>query len=133
MKGSRLIAVYQIWNESQYLEESLKSIRDKVDLIVIVDGAFKKFRHKVPWSTDGTIEIAKRYVDILIETKKPWKNEVTKRNQYLIGKPGDFYLVMGGHEMWSGNLTPPFATCSLKSIQIVNCRGDVPSWMISII
>jgi len=110
----RLIACYNIYNEAQYLEESLKSIRDKVDLIVVVDGAYKKFPHKIPWSTDGSLEIARRYTPYVIERDRAWESEIAKRNAYLIGSVGDIYLVIDGHEIWSGDLTPPFGNYRIK-------------------
>ena len=109
-----LIAVYNVYNEAQYFEESLKSLKNKADKIIVVDGAYRKFPHTIPWSTDGSIEIAKKYADKVIETKKPWKSEIFKRNQYLIGVPGDIYLVIDGHEIWSGDLTLPFGNYRIK-------------------
>ena len=110
----KIIAVYSVFNEGQYLEESLKSIRDYVDKIVIVDGAYRKFPHKFPFSTDGTLRIAKKYADIIIETSKAWRSEIFKRNQYLAGEPGDIYFQIDGHEIWSGKLIPPFGNYRVK-------------------
>jgi len=108
------IAVYSVYNEAQYLEKSLKSIRDKVDFIIVIDGAYKKFPHKYPFSTDGTLKIAYKYADKVIETGEAWKSEVIKRNQYLIGEPGDVYIQIDGHEIWSGKLIPPFGNYRIK-------------------
>ena len=108
------IAVYSVYDEIQYFEESLKSIRDKVDLIVVIDGAYKKYPHKYPFSTDKTLLVANKYADKVIETAEPWKSEIIKRNQYLIGKPGDIYLQLDGHEIWSGDLTPPFGNYKIR-------------------
>lgn len=110
----RLIAVYNTFNEAQHLEESLKSIRDQVDFIVIVDGAYQKFPHEFPYSTDGTLKIARKYADKIIETTKPWKSEIFKKNHYLIGELGDFYFHIGGHEIWFGELKPPFGNYRVK-------------------
>jgi len=92
----------------------LKSVRDKVDLIVLVDGPYAKFPHQFPYSTDGTIEIAKKYVDILKTQAKAWPSEIFKRNQYLVGEPGDIYLVIDGHEIWTGSFIPPFGNYRIK-------------------
>jgi len=108
------IACYNVYNEAEFLEESLKSIRNKVDLIVAVDGAYKKFPHEFPFSTDGTLAIAKKYADKVIENSEAWESEIFKRNQYLIGKSGDIYLVIDGHEIWTGDLIPPFGNFRIK-------------------
>ena len=110
----RLIACYSVFNEAQHLKESLKSIKDKVDFIIVVDGAYENFPHQFPFSTDKTLAIAKKYADKVIETSEAWKSEILKRNQYLIGKPGDVYLQIDGHEIWSGDLTPPFGNYRIK-------------------
>jgi hypothetical protein len=99
-----IIACYNVFNEARHLEESLKSLRDKVDLIVVVDGAYKKFAHKNSFSTDGTLEIAKRYADHLFLMAEV--SEIEKRNRYLIGIPGDVYIQVDGHEIWRGEIDP---------------------------
>ena len=108
-----LYICFNIYNEAEYLEEALKAVKGK-GKIVIVDGAYKKFPHQIPYSTDGSLEIAKKYTDIIIETKEPWQSEIFKRNQYLIGKEGDTYLVIDGHEIWKGDLTAPFGNYRIK-------------------
>jgi glycosyltransferase involved in cell wall biosynthesis len=112
-----LIACYNVYNEAAYFEESLERIRKKVDYIIVVDGAYKKFPHNVPYSTDGTIEIAEKYADRIVETAYPWPSEIEKRNQYLIGKKGDTYLVMDGHEVWVGDLKRPFGDYKIRTVR----------------
>jgi hypothetical protein len=121
----KLIACYSVYNEAKYLEESLKSIKGKVDYIVVVDGAYKNFPHIKPYSTDDTIKIARRYADqVILNPMKPnsiaelsWENQIQKRNKYLIGDPGDVYLAIDGHEIWYGELSPPFGNCRIKTIK----------------
>ncbi len=111
----KLIACFNVYNEAEYFEEALLSIKGKVDKIVVVDGAYKKFPHEFPYSTDRTIEIALKYADQFIGSgNKPWKSEIVKRNQYLIGKPGDLYLIIDGHEIWTGDFIPPFGNYRIK-------------------
>jgi len=112
----KLIAVYSVFNEAQYLEESILSIKNKVDTIVVVDGAYKKFPHnpKNFQSTDGTLAIANKYSDILITFPKAWPSEIYKRNKYLVGKPGDIYIQLDGHEIFTGELIPPFGNYRMK-------------------
>lgn len=102
-----IIACYNVFNEVKHLEESILSLRDKVDLIVVVDGAYKNFKHDSCYSTDGTLDIAKKYAHHLFLT--PDASEIQKRNRYLIGIPGDIYLQVDGHEVWKGELDPTIA------------------------
>lgn len=147
-----IIACYNVYNEAAYLEESILSLRDKVDGIVIVDGAYKKFPHKSPESTDGTIEIARKYADVFIPcgrkrigftpwglewnkrrqvfgairrerlAPEPWKSEIEKRNEYLSGREGDVYLVVDGHEIWRGELDPTIV--GNWRIKVKRAEGD---------
>jgi hypothetical protein len=101
------IAAYNIFNEAQYLEESLKAIKPYVDYIVVIDGAYKNYPHKKAWSTDGSTDIASRYADMVIIPTEAWPSEIYKRNQYLIGHLGDTYIVLDGHEIWEGDFRFP--------------------------
>ena len=105
---------FSVYNESQYLEEALRSVKGK-GKIIVVDGAYKKFPHRNPFSTDGTLRIADKYADIIITFPKAWPSEIYKRNKYLMGKPGDFYLQMDGHEIWKGELKKPFGNYRIET------------------
>lgn len=99
-----LIGVVSFYNEIQFLERCLRSLRGKADFIVGIDGAYISFPHDKPWSTDGTIELARKYADKVITTEKAWESQIVKRNQYLIGKEGDWYLMIDGDEEIAGSL-----------------------------
>ena len=71
--------------------------------MVVVDGAYISFSHDKPWSTDGTIEISQKYADEVITTNRAWESQIVKRNQYLVGKDGDWYLMIDGDEELAGN------------------------------
>ena len=92
------------YNEIFLLESCLQKIRSKVDHITFVDGAYKEFPHKIPWSNDGTLDIAKELCDEVIECTEPWPDEIIKRNQYLTGAPGDWYFVLDCDEMFVGDI-----------------------------
>ena len=100
------IACYNVYNEREHLPESVASVYDKVDRIIFVDGRYKGFYDDKPaWSTDGTLKWlrdAKNDPDgkfEVITTKKPWKKQAHKRSAYLLGKEGDIYLQIDGHEV----------------------------------
>jgi hypothetical protein len=86
------------------LERTLRSIRPFVDRLIAIDGPFAKFPHDTVQSDNDHLEMLKRFADHVIVTQVPWKTEVCKRNQYLRGKDGDWYLVVDADEELVGNL-----------------------------
>jgi glycosyltransferase involved in cell wall biosynthesis len=80
-------------NEEQFLEKCLKSIKDYVDEIIIVDTG----------STDSTVEIAKRFTDKVYF--HPWENSFSKaRNQALQYAKGDWiFQIDGDEELMAGS------------------------------
>lgn len=103
-----IIAVINTYNDKDHIEKTLQSVKGKVDKIVVVDGAYADFPHDVPYSTDGTLDIAKKYADVLIEcpNQKAWHDEMVKRSAYLIGNEGDWYLMIDADELFEGDLEP---------------------------
>ncbi len=51
----KIIACINVFNEVEFLPGCVESLVG-IDEIHIVDGAYKDFPHKKPWSTDGTVE-----------------------------------------------------------------------------
>lgn len=80
-------------NEDAFLDQCLKSIKDYVDEIIIVDTG----------STDGTVEIARRFTDKLYF--HAWENSFSKaRNQSIAYATGDWIFIMDAdEEMLAGN------------------------------
>jgi glycosyltransferase involved in cell wall biosynthesis len=96
------------YDEKDFIEACIEHLIDKVDRIVAVDGAYKKFPHDQPFSTDGTLEIINELqakypgrIEV-IENDKAWDNEVDKRNAYLVGQDGDYYIAIDCDEMAEG-------------------------------
>ena len=74
-------------NEEAFLEQCLKSIKDYVDEIIIVDTG----------STDRTVEIAERFTDKIYF--HAWENSFSKaRNQSLAYATGDWIFIMDADE-----------------------------------
>ena len=101
-----LIGCVNVFNEEASLRRCLLSLRGGVDRLVVVDGAYRGFPHEKPFSTDGTCAIAAEFADEVIEADAAWTDEIVKRNQYLVGKSGDYYLVVDADEEFSGAMPP---------------------------
>jgi len=74
-------------NEEENLEKCLSLARPHVDEIVVVDTG----------STDGTVEIARRYADVFEEIEWPGSFSVA-RNHSLELASGDYILILDGDE-----------------------------------
>ncbi|MBX2819995.1 MAG: glycosyltransferase family 2 protein [Rhodothermaceae bacterium] len=74
-------------NEEENLEKCLSLARPHVDEIVVVDTG----------STDGTVDIAKRYADVFEEIEWPGSFSVA-RNHSLELASGDYILILDGDE-----------------------------------
>ena len=131
-----MYACYIVFNAEQTLEESLNSIVPYVEKVVIIDGAFRDYPHKFPYSTDQTKEIAVKVCGeklIWIDCgAKAWIGQVTKRNEYLKHVPiGEWFIVIDADEVLKGNLRYAFRTAlrhdranyyTCLGIKIVNFR-----------
>ncbi|MHA2312696.1 MAG: hypothetical protein ACXADF_14490 [Candidatus Thorarchaeota archaeon] len=98
----RVIGHVSFFNEADNILRCLESIIDFCDVIVCIDGAYKRFPHEEPYSTDGSIELIQEFMKtipaskqfVLREVEEPWDTEVAKRNIFLeYGVPGDWYLI----------------------------------------
>ena len=91
-----MIACVVFYNDIN--ETLLMDLSTKVDTIIAVDGAYKDFPHVKPFSTDGSIETAKKYATV-VETDKAWETQVDKRNAYLDLVPeGESFIVIDTDE-----------------------------------
>ncbi len=86
-QGPLISACMIVKNEEHFLPQCLRSIRDLVDEIVIVDTG----------STDNTIQIAERFGARIY--RHPWENDFSKhRNQSLSYAKGDWIFVIDADE-----------------------------------
>jgi len=72
-----------VFNDAGWLEKCLKSLQGKVKAIVVVDGAYEGFPHERPYSTDGTIELAREFADVVVTNNTAWESETIKRHHYI--------------------------------------------------
>jgi len=106
-----IIAVVIVFNEERLLPGCLESVHERVERMVVVDGAYEHFPHEMPWSTDATREIAWCYgaewipcpVDV-DGAPRAWHTQVEKRTAYLVGEEGDWYLHVDADERLIGEL-----------------------------
>jgi glycosyltransferase involved in cell wall biosynthesis len=102
-------------NEEVFLDQCLKGVKDFVDEIVIVDTG----------STDGTVEIARRYTDKVYF--HPWEGSFSQaRNQALGYATGDWIFQIDGDE----ELVPGSGE---KLREAVGNAGDADAFHVNII
>lgn len=123
----------------ELLEACLSSLHGKVDTIITIDGPFKDFTHKSILSTDGCLEIAKKYSNKVITAKKAWESQIEKRNAYLTLKnENDIYFIIDADEVYEGeslkqliksdyaiNVFTPSSNLDNKQIRIFKHRQDI--------
>jgi len=124
----KTIACVIAYQEERMLPGCLESVAGQVDEIVVVDGAYARFPHEVPYSTDKTVEIALAYGARVIDCPegKPWPNQVVKRTAYLVGEEGDWYLHIDADERLVGVL--PVPQNGMHYAFHIFSRGGVASW-----
>jgi len=104
-KINRTVACIIYYNEIQNIERCLKSINNKFDYIIAIDGAYKEFPHDNFLSTDGSTEMAKRYCSRVIIPEREWKDEIEKRNEYMKQLCyGDFVVIIDADEEMINNI-----------------------------
>ena len=103
----------------ELLRACLESLRNQVDQILCIDGAYKDFPHKEPYSTDGCLQIAKELADEVIECSTPWENQIVKRNAYLTASKSfkGYLLIIDADEMIQGSF-PNAGSCPEYSIEL---------------
>lgn len=55
----RVIACLSVYNEEVLLPDCLRSLEGRVDMTLVIDGAYKGFDGDNTHSTDGTLRISK--------------------------------------------------------------------------
>jgi len=103
-----IIACINVYQDERFVKNAIISVLDKVDRIVVVDGAYEGFEQYnfKPYSTDRTVAIAENLGCEVIETRWGWKDQVEKRNAYLVGGDGDWYFMIDADERLNGELKP---------------------------
>lgn len=104
-----VIACINVFQDAEWLERCIASLEGKVAAIVVADGAYEGFPCDKPWSTDGTLDIAKEHADVVIQKGTPWASETAKRNHYVEYVPeGAWWLRIDADEEFTGDFREPF-------------------------
>ena len=108
VKYPKIAACYIVFNEEEFIRESILSIYDFVHKIIIVEGSTKYNRQYAKpdgSSSDKTVEKIKSIKDrqnkiLLIQGK--WEDKTSMRNKYCEYLSGyDYAFIIDGDEVWS--------------------------------
>jgi hypothetical protein len=112
-----LYGVMVVYDDIPHIVDTVNSIYGKVDHIIAVDGRYKDFPGERPLSTDGTTEYLESLsaVSVMYE---PDLTEVEKRNKYLVGEVGDWYLHLDADEEWQGEICIPNADMQVHWLEV---------------
>ncbi len=91
------------YNDMSLIQQAIESVLHLVDEAVVVDGRFEDFPQLdgSDVSTDGTLEYLDGFRNVHV-IEAPNLSEVHKRNCYLVGCVGDWYLHLDADEVWEG-------------------------------
>jgi hypothetical protein len=95
-----IIGCLIFYNEEQFLSDWYESLAPHVDKIIAIDGQINGMPGDQAYSTDRSHQIlgARSKVDNFA-TNVVWPDEQTKRSAYLVGAPGDWYVVVDADEL----------------------------------
>lgn len=133
----KIVGAINAYQDAPLLALSLPKLRELVDVLILVDGAYSGFPiyDNSAESTDGTLELAGKYVDIVVRCPidwtgrpLPWQGEFAKRTQYLRAEENDYYLVCDADEVveFSGSEIDRDLLYSKADWQIPIVRHDPP-------
>jgi hypothetical protein len=88
------------FNDAGFVQRCIESA-PWVDEVVAVDGRYIDYPLGPMQSNDGTLEYLES-VDKVNLILRPGLTEIDKRNEYLVGEPGDWYLHLDADEEWVG-------------------------------
>lgn len=96
----RIVAFYSIFNEAQFLKQSVESIASAVDSFVFLDGRYKGFPAKTKGSNDGTLKIIRELDVNWTYRSLPDLTQMDKRSRMFdLVNEGDWILVIDGDEI----------------------------------
>lgn len=119
------------YQESERIGEALASLLAAgCERLVVVDGAWRHFERygDGPGSTDGTQQIARLSGAVVIEAPAMgWRDEVEARNAYLVGEPGDWYVILDADERMTGVLPGTLEDAPEGAHLVAICTAGQPA------
>lgn len=94
------VVVMSVFQEARCLPMSLGCLPDNAE-VHVVDGAYEDYPHAEPYSTDGTLEIAKAWGATVHRFTDAWPDQVTKRTYTL--SLGEIVFVLDADELMLGD------------------------------
>ena len=120
----RMIACIIAYNEEGLLPGCLASVKPYVDEIVLVEGRIAEMPGEGARSTDKTLAFARAFCTQVVTQVAPWPDEQTMRNQYLVGRDGDWYFVIDADEMLLTPLPRPDQLPDIPAFRIPLTMSD---------
>lgn len=129
-----LIGCVAAYEEEALLPGCLQSLGRQVERLVVVDGAYADFPHEAPWSRDATRAIAEAFGAEWIGCGGlAWRDEVEKRNAYLVGEAGDWYVVLDADERMVGSLAAVgLARGAWYALEVMGWRPAWSGWSVRV-
>lgn len=148
-ESGRVHALINLYNDRTFLSSCLESLSDRVDRIVIADGAYQLYYDNYkkyyplaqPWSSDGSLEIALAFSNLLepfadLEVlRKPegtcWTSQAEKRTALVDAVPvGDWFLIIDADEMIVGDFEEGMeeiyeSGCIVARVPLYNAGADI--------
>ena len=98
----RIIACIPVYNEEELLKECLLNVEKYVDIILIIDGAYKNFDEDCTFSTDKTLDIITEFmvtseIPVILLPAKEWQSSMDKFNNFFTMFPcktGDWMFLI---------------------------------------
>ena len=115
------------YNDMPLIEKAIKSVYDKVDKIIAVDGRYKDFTDWTGqwYSTDGTIEFLANLPKVELRFAANLY-ESDKRNEYLKGlEDGQTVLVLDTDEIVEGDIPELKSDIGLVRFSELNDRREM--------
>jgi len=130
-----MIGVYNVYNTAATIRESLLSVLPYVERVIVVDGAYIRFPHKLKSgaSTDATKKIFHELCGsklTWIDQKKPM-SQVAKKNKLLRNIPeGKWFFRIAGDEIVTGKIRKAFRFAESSDYRNIGVplRNYLPIW-----
>lgn len=129
-----MIAVYNVFNNEATIRESLESVIPFVEEVFAVDGAYKRFPHEKPFSTDQTKEIFEEVCGqnlVWLGTRTAWESQVAKKTRLLELIPeGMWFLRIAADEVITGEVAEAFKFAESSSFTCIGVllKNYYPVW-----